>query len=145
MSGPEWQKIGQSRHQPQQQLEQQQQQLEQQQKQLEQQRLEQLHHETKVGDRLWGRVERVVPGRLVYVEFAPGHEARVFKLNNLLIKQANGTFSNYAGEPLSQLGLTVGSSVEVVTARQPHQANVVFDPLAQSGMVGKAKDFFRTG
>jgi hypothetical protein len=116
-------------------------QLEHQKMQLEQQK----ELQRKVGDRLTGRVERVVPGMLVYVEFAGGQKAQVFKLNNLLIKQANGTFSNYTGESLSQLGLTVGSSVEVVTTKGPHQANVVFDPGAQSSKVGKARGFFRAG
>jgi hypothetical protein len=82
---------------------------------------------------------------LVYVEFTGGQEAKVFKLNNLLIKQANGTFSNYTGESLSQLGLTVGSSVEVVTTKGPQQANVVFDPRAQSSKISKARGFFRSG
>jgi hypothetical protein len=107
------------------------------------------HHYDRWTDKsgaVWysGRVERVVPGRLVYVAFSPKQETQVFKLDNLLIQQANGTFSGYAGEPFSQLGLTVGSSVKVVTTNDRKQANVVFNPLEQSSFTTRAKDFFRT-
>ncbi len=80
-----------------------------------------------------GQVARLVPGKLVYVAFSPKDAPRAFKLDSLLIKQSNGTFSSYAGEPFSQLGLTVGSSVEVVSVPgHPAQANLVFDPFHKS-------------
>lgn len=102
----------------------------------------------KTVERQHGRVERLVTGRLVYVAFTPEDKPKAFKLNRLLIKQSNGTFSSYTGEPFSQLGLGVGSSVMAVRA-PGGQANLVFDPSEKgsraSVFAGGLKSIFRRG
>jgi hypothetical protein len=97
---------------------------------------------------LIGRVQRLVPGKLLYVEFKP-NKAFPFKLDLLMIKQPDGTFCSYGGEPFSQLGLNVGSTV-LVMATPERSANVVFDPSNQPSKPGvfrsiplSTKDFFR--
>jgi hypothetical protein len=59
-------------------------------------------------------VRRVVPGQLVYVETKP-EEVYAVKLNNILIRQSDGSYVRYRGEPLSELGLNSGRRVVVWT------------------------------
>jgi len=59
-------------------------------------------------------VRRVVPGQLVYVETKP-EETYAVKLNNIIIRQSDGSYVRYRGEPLSELGLNSGSKVVVWT------------------------------
>ncbi|MEY9400729.1 hypothetical protein ABIF66_000545 [Bradyrhizobium japonicum] len=78
-----------------------------------------LEHDFK----LKGRVARVVPGRLFYVEASD----RVFavKLNTLLIREKDGKTRRYRGEPFRALGLKVGTTVTVQNSRDETQ--VVLD------------------
>lgn len=82
------------------------------------------------------RVDRVVPGRLVYVDTHP--EAPVeastcaFPLDKLIIMESNGVFHPYRGEPLSELGLKPGRRVKLVEMKDTKQSGVFFD-TAESG------------
>ena len=60
-------------------------------------------------------VQRVVPGRLVYVSTAKDSDHRIigFKLDQLVIRKADGSCRPYRGEPLSELGLSSGRKVVV--------------------------------
>jgi hypothetical protein len=61
-------------------------------------------------------VQRVVPGKLVYVELAP-EEVYAVRLDTILIRQGDGSYAHYRGEPLSELGLDSGRKVVVWTDR----------------------------
>ena len=65
-------------------------------------------------------VQRVVPGRLVYVSTHsdPDHDIVGFKLNQLVIRKADGSCRPYRGEPLSALGLSSGRKVVVWGIKQ---------------------------
>jgi hypothetical protein len=60
-------------------------------------------------------VERVVPGRLVYVTTKKDSRDELygFKLDQLVIRKSDGSCRPYRGEPLSDLGVTSGRSVVV--------------------------------
>lgn len=59
-------------------------------------------------------VERIVPGRLVYVSTqASTHDVYGFKLDQLVIRHADGSCQPYRGEPLAALGLSTGRKVVV--------------------------------
>jgi hypothetical protein len=60
-------------------------------------------------------VERVVPGRLVYVATTNvSHPQTIgFKLDQLVFRKADGTCQPYRGEPLSNLGIASGRKVIV--------------------------------
>jgi hypothetical protein len=60
-------------------------------------------------------VERVVPGKLVYVTTTNDPPAKIygFKLNQLVIRKADGSCRPYRGEPLSDLGVDSGRKVVV--------------------------------
>lgn len=73
-----------------------------------------------------GHVSRVVPGKLVYVD-VPSQGTLTFKPNRVAILESNGELRPYRGEPFDLLGLSAGSSVNVVVrADQPQY--VVVDP-----------------
>jgi hypothetical protein len=59
-------------------------------------------------------VQRVVPGKLVYVELSP-EEVYAVRLNTILIRNGDGSYTHYRGEPLSDLGLDSGRRVVVWT------------------------------
>jgi len=64
------------------------------------------------------RVERVVPGRLLYVD-APSETGSqsstfAFPLDRVIVVESNGNAHPYRGEPLSDLGLKTGRKVRVV-------------------------------
>ncbi|HUI96951.1 MAG TPA: hypothetical protein VLX44_14425 [Xanthobacteraceae bacterium] len=59
-------------------------------------------------------VERVVPGKLVYVRVADPAAARdlyAFKLDKLVLRRADDSLQPYRGEPLSDLGVVPGRKV----------------------------------
>jgi hypothetical protein len=61
-------------------------------------------------------VDRVVPGRLVYVtkKGAPPDESSIaFKLNQLIIRERDGSSRPYRGEPLADLGIKNGRLLNV--------------------------------
>ncbi len=59
-------------------------------------------------------VQRVVPGRLVYVSTHKDSDHLFgFKLDQLVIRKADGSCRPYRGEPLSELGLASGRKVVV--------------------------------
>jgi hypothetical protein len=60
-------------------------------------------------------VERIVPGKLVYVRTVGGSppETLGFKLDQLIIRNADGSCRPYRGEPLTDWGLVSGSKVVV--------------------------------
>ena len=60
-------------------------------------------------------VKRVVPGRLVYVakKDATDEDIFGFKLNQLTIREPDGSWRPYRGEPLSDLGIKIGRQVNV--------------------------------
>jgi hypothetical protein len=61
-------------------------------------------------------VERVVPGRLVYVTVkgdASTEQVFGFKLNQMVLRNADGSCRPYRGEPLSELGVTSGAPVVI--------------------------------
>ena len=60
-----------------------------------------------------GRVSRVVPGRLFYVEASDADRTFAVKLNTLRIREPDGSFRRYRGEPFKTLGLRVGTSVVI--------------------------------
>jgi hypothetical protein len=70
-------------------------------------------------------VSRVVPGKLVYVETKHNDSERTYavKLNQILVRKPDGSFCNYRGEPLSQIGVSVGR--EVVIMSDPDQPYVL--------------------
>ena len=70
--------------------------------------------EIKRGTDQTALVRRVVPGQLVYVEMEP-EEVYAVKLNSIVIRQPDGSYVRYRGEPLSELGLDSGSRVIVWT------------------------------
>jgi len=60
-------------------------------------------------------IERIVPGRLVYVwkPNEPHSKTYGFKLDQLVIRKKDGSCRPYRGEPLSELGLDSGRKVVV--------------------------------
>jgi len=97
---------------------------------------------------LEARVQRLVPGSLVYVETASDDHPFVFGLSNVVIRQIDGSYSRYCGEPFGQLGLAVGSSVLVVDAPGP-DATLIIDPARASqtgGLLSRARirNLFKT-
>jgi hypothetical protein len=60
-------------------------------------------------------VERVVPGKLVYVRTTGNSspETLGFKLDQLIIRNPDGSCRPYRGEPLADWGLVSGSKVVV--------------------------------
>jgi hypothetical protein len=86
-------------------------------------------------------VERVVPGKLVYVRTTSDSPPKTFgfKLDQLVIRKADGSCRPYRGEPLSDWGLSSGSKVVVwgikhggvkpalvVDADRPKEFSVIF-------------------
>jgi hypothetical protein len=59
-------------------------------------------------------VQRIVPGKLVYVELSP-EEVYAVRLNTILIRNGDGSYAHYRGEPLADLGLDSGRRVVVWT------------------------------
>lgn len=85
-----------------------------------------------------GRVVRVVPGMLFYVE-APlddfMRETYAVKLNNVLVFR-DGHISPYRGESFAELGIWDGALVLVVDAERPGEPKtVVVEPAASSGYI----------
>jgi hypothetical protein len=76
-------------------------------------------------------VERVVPGRLVYVittSHSPGRRCG-FKLDQLVIRKPDGSLRPYRGEPLSDLGVAKGRKVIVWGVDNSDvQPTLVIDP-----------------
>jgi hypothetical protein len=75
-------------------------------------------------------VDRVVPGRLVYVtrEGAASYEASIgFKLNQLIIHEPDGSFRPYRGEPLSDLGVVNGRLVIVGATEEDGEPTLVVE------------------
>jgi hypothetical protein len=60
-------------------------------------------------------IQRIVPGRLVYVTKQNEDPAKmyIFKLDRLIIRKSDGSCRPYRGEPLSELGLRIGGKVVV--------------------------------
>ncbi len=79
-------------------------------------------------------VRRVVPGKLVYVEVNP-EEVYAVKLNNIVIRNSDGSYDHYRGEPLSTLGLDLGKAVTVWTDSEgtaPRNLVVEVNPASRS-------------
>jgi hypothetical protein len=83
-------------------------------------------------------VERVVPGRLVYVTTKnDSHdEAYGFKLDQLVIRKADGSCRPYRGEPLSELGVTSGRTVVVWGIKYPDVEPTLVIDADRSGEFG---------
>ncbi|HLH90997.1 MAG TPA: hypothetical protein VKX28_21305 [Xanthobacteraceae bacterium] len=67
-------------------------------------------------------VERVVPGRLVYVrtlDHATTKDVYAVKLDRLVLRRADDTLQPYRGEPLGDLGVVPGRKVIVWGLDQP--------------------------
>jgi hypothetical protein len=71
------------------------------------------------------QVSRVVPGKLFYVEL-PSQETFAFKPDHLAIREQDGSFRAYRGEPFEKIGLDVGKPVKVIGLHEQHY--VVIDP-----------------
>lgn len=86
-------------------------------------------------------VQRIVPGRLVYVTSADMPDKVVgFKLNQLVIREVNGSVRPYRGKSLSTLGLSTGRKVSVWNVHEGEaQAMLVVDaPRGQIGYIGSS-------
>jgi hypothetical protein len=72
-------------------------------------------------------VERVVPGKLVYVATIEGSQRWGFKLDQLIIRSSDGSCRPYRGEPLAKLGVVAGRKVIVwgITYRDVPPALVI--------------------
>jgi hypothetical protein len=66
-----------------------------------------------------GRVQRVVPGKLLYVDAGGAEAPYVFTLDKVIVNEGGGAFHPYRGEPLSELGLTEGRKVNVIGLNDP--------------------------
>jgi hypothetical protein len=61
-------------------------------------------------------VERVVPGKLVYIRMmdrASAKDVYAFRLNKLVLRRADDSLQPYRGEPLSDLGVVPGRKLIV--------------------------------
>jgi hypothetical protein len=88
-------------------------------------------------------VQRVVPGRLLYVASQSKPDSTyAFKLDKLCVLHSDGSLSPYRGEPLSSLGVSVGKTVRVVGMDSPNvpQALIVAEePTAgRLGLAGNS-------
>ena len=65
-------------------------------------------------------VQRVVPGKLVYVApLSKPESTYVFKLDKVCVLHNDGSLTPYRGEPLSSVGLGIGKKVRVVGMDSP--------------------------
>lgn len=83
-----------------------------------------------------GRISRVVPGRLVYVEAGAEHalgaasvETYAVKLNDVLVERADN-LTPYRGESFSELGLAEGTEVFIVRGLHGPEVNAVVVPTS---------------
>jgi hypothetical protein len=86
-------------------------------------------------------VQRIVPGRLVYVTPVDAPDRVVgFKLDQLVIREVDGAVRPYRGESLSTLGLATGRKVSVWQAPTGEaKAILVIDaPRGQTGYIGSS-------
>jgi hypothetical protein len=87
-------------------------------------------------------VERVVPGRLVYViKASESHDfLDCFKLDQMVIRQPDGYCRPYRGESLSDLGLGKGSRVVIrkVGAADTRPTLVVDAGLSREAGIGNS-------
>jgi hypothetical protein len=92
-----------------------------------------------------GSVERLVPGKLVYVStprqvrsvsgyptLVPSAETYAFRPDKIMIEDTGGSFRPYRGEPFSEVGLGIGRRVLIVFDEQ-HEAHML---LLRDGLRG---------
>ncbi len=87
-------------------------------------------------------VRRVVPGKLVYVEMKPD-EVYAIKLDNILIRQADGSYDHYRGERLSALGLDSGKKVIVATGKDGAAPKNLLVQASSRSIFGNFADYFK--
>jgi len=95
-----------------------------------------------------GSVQRIVPGRLVYVSTAQD-QTYAFTPNYVVIQKNDGSFRHYRGEPFSELGLDVGRPVMIFQPKpnrpevfmlhstSPSFTNELFSPSGRSDLASK--------
>lgn len=71
-------------------------------------------------------VQRVVPGKLLYVESeSRPNSTYSFKLDKLRVLRRDGSLTPYRGEPLSTLRVGIGEKVRVVDINSPSASEVI--------------------
>jgi hypothetical protein len=97
------------------------------------------HGKLKAG--IPGRVQRVVPGKLLYVDAGPTHEPYVFTLDKIIVNEGGGAFHPYRGEPLFELGLTEGRKVSVIGLNDPKTHPMLVIDSSSSKIANTAANF----